>query len=543
MASCSSLTAPLPKHVSLGILFLVAGVAHADEPIVDAGGSPAESPPLSGSGGDTLAEIHARGELRWGADSNGGAPYIFQDPMDPTHLIGFEVELAAAIARKLGVTSRPVEGQWESLLDLLNRRDFDVAMNGIEITEEKKRVCALSRPYYAAGEKLTVRRGDDRLVNEQADWRGHAIGTLSGTAAERIIVRRGGEPRTYDGGQNQIYKDLRDGRTDGVLLDEPITKFYGDIDPELAVVPASYGEVSYAVAVRTADVRLREAIDHAIDELGREGELRRIYERWGIWNPETARLLGDPDGVARTTVAAEAFETWRAAVGKMPPFWERVRSRYPATVPIFFRAALLTLALSLVAFLVVAVPVGLVVAVARVYGARPLQWIATAYIEVVRGTPLLVQLTIIYFGLPEIGVKLDPFVAGALALGLNYAAAEAENYRSGLQAVPVGQLEAAWSLGMTTPQALRFVLGPQALRVAIPPMTNDFIALLKDSSLVSLVTLTELTKTYSILGNSMRDHLGLGFVVALWYLAIGLPFAWLARTAERRLGSHIRRAA
>lgn len=490
---------------------------------------------------DTLDELRARGELRWGADANGGAPYIFPDPMDPTRIMGFEVELAAALARKLGVTSRPVQGQWESLLDLLNRRDFDVALNGIEVAEEKRRVCALSRPYYVAAEKLTVRRGDERLASKEADWRGYTIGTLPGSVAERIVIGRGAMVKTYEGGQNQIYLDLRDGRTDGVLLDEPVTRYYGSIDPALAVTEHSWGAVAYAVAVRSEDVRLRTAIDGALDELAREGELRRIYERWGLWNAETARALGDPDETARASVAAEAFEAWRTAVGEIPPFWERVRSRYPATFPIFFRAALLTLSLSLVAFMVVAVPVGLVVAVSRVYGPAPLRWLAVAYVEVVRGTPLLVQLTILYFGLPELGLKLDPFVAGALALGLNYAAAEAENYRAGLQAVPVGQLEAAWSLGMTTSQALRFVLGPQALRVAIPPMTNDFIALLKDSSLVSLVTLTELTKTYSSLGNSMRDHLGLGVVVALWYLAIGLPFALLARAAERRLGGRHRR--
>jgi polar amino acid transport system substrate-binding protein len=153
-----------------------------------------------------------------------------------------------------------------------------------------------------------------------------------------------------------------------------------------------------------------------------------------------------------------------------------------------------------------------------------------------------VQLTLVYFGLPELGVQLSPFVAGVLALALNYAAAEAENYRAGLESVPTGQLEAAAVLGLSRWQSLRFVVGPQAVRVSIPPMTNDFIALLKDSSLVSLVTLTELTKTYSNLASSMRDHLGLGLVVATCYLIIGLPFAQLARMAEAYFGRHLKRS-
>jgi polar amino acid transport system substrate-binding protein len=163
-------------------------------------------------------------------------------------------------------------------------------------------------------------------------------------------------------------------------------------------------------------------------------------------------------------------------------------------------------------------------------------------VELFRGTPLLVQLTMIYFGLPELGVTLSPFQAGVLALGLNYAAAESENYRAGLLSVPPGQTDAARALGMTTWQALRHVVLPQAARVSLPPMTNDFIALLKDSSLVSVVALTELTKLYGILGNSTRDHLGLGVVVAAWYLLIGLPFVVLARRVEARLGRGRRRA-
>jgi polar amino acid transport system substrate-binding protein len=140
-------------------------------------------------------------------------------------------------------------------------------------------------------------------------------------------------------------------------------------------------------------------------------------------------------------------------------------------------------------------------------------------------------------------VKLHPFVAGWLALGLNYAAAEAENYRAGLESVPAAQGDVAATLGLSRWQTLRHVVAPQALRIAIPPMTNDVIALLKDSSLVSIVTLTELTKTYGNLASSMRDHLGLGVLVAAWYLAIGLPLARAGRLVEARLGRHLARAA
>ncbi len=168
-----------------------------------------------------------------------------------------------------------------------------------------------------------------------------------------------------------------------------------------------------------------------------------------------------------------------------------------------------------------AVLLGAALALARVYGPRPLAALAGGYVELFRGTPLLLQLIVVYYGLPELGLRLNPFVAGWLALGLNYAAAEAENYRAGLLSVPRTQLDAARVLGLGRWQAVRHVIAPQALRVALPPVTNDFIALLKDSSLVSVVTLTELTKTYGTLAAATRDHLGLGLLVGAIYLLLG----------------------
>ncbi|HET9595480.1 MAG TPA: ABC transporter substrate-binding protein/permease [Anaeromyxobacteraceae bacterium] len=513
---------------------LAAAVALATGP---SGEEPGGAP---GSGG-TLHAVRERGALRWGADAFGGAPYVFQDPVDPNHLIGFEVELADAIARRIGVRARPAEGAWDKLLDLLARGDFDVALNGIEVADEKRRVCLLSTPYYAAGERLTVRRGDAGAPRSLESVAGRRVGTLPGSLAQRILERAGAAVMTYDGGQNDIYDDLRLGRTDAVLLDEPIARYYGDIQPELETLPGAFGEVRYAVAIRLGDAPLKAAIDEAIAGLARDGTLRGIYERWGIWNAATAALLGDAAPAPRAGVA-ERWEAWRAAVGRPPSAWERLTRRYPATFWLFARGAAFTLLLSL-ASMALAVAVGAVVAAARRYGSAPVRWLALGYVEIVRGTPLLVQLIMIYFGLPELGVKLDPFVAGWLALGLNYAAAEAENYRAGLESVPVAQGEVAATLGLSRWQTLRHVIAPQAIRISLPPMTNDVIALLKDSSLVSIVTLTELTKTYSNLAASMRDHLGLGAVVAAWYLVLGLPLARAGRAVERRLGRHLRRAA
>ena len=478
--------------------------------------------------------------LTWGADAQGGAPYVFQDPMEPNRLTGFEVDLATLLGQRMGRQARPVHGQWDKLLELLARGDFDLVINGIEVAEEKKRVVQLSRPYFATPEVLTIRKADATAPRTLEALTGRKVGTLPGSMAARIAERAQADVRTYEGGQDEIYDDLKLGRLDAVLLDEPVAHYYGDLEPEFESVREGFGSVEYAIAVRLEDPELLAQVNTALEGLQRDGSLRALYEKWGIWSPETAKLFGDPSPAARGP--AIEFERWRAAVGKLPSLWERVTTRYPAMVPLFFRGAALTLLVSLCA-MALAVLLGVGLALGRRFGPTPLRWLCVAYIEFFRGTPLLVQLTIVYFGLPELGLKLHPFVAGVVALGLNYAAAEAENYRAGLESVPSGQQEASAVLGLTTWQTLRLVIGPQAVRISIPPMTNDFIALLKDSSLVSIVTLTELTKTYTNLANSTRDHLGLGLVVAAFYLLLGLPFARLARAAERHFGRHLRREA
>src|SRR5690606_10460263 len=147
-------------------------------------------------------------------------------------------------------------------------------------------------------------------------------------------------------------------------------------------------------------------------------------------------------------------------------------------------------------------------------------------VEVFRGTPVLLQLFVLYYGLGEY-VSLGPMQAAVLGLGLNYAAYEAEVYRGALLAIPRGQGEAARALGLGPWQALRFVMVPQALRLALPPMTNDFVALLKDSSLVSTITVIELTKRMSVAAVDLGSYLIPGLLCAALYLALSLPLAEL----------------
>ncbi len=203
-------------------------------------------------------------------------------------------------------------------------------------------------------------------------------------------------------------------------------------------------------------------------------------------------------------------------------------------LPTLLKGAGITIGISVVA-MSIAVTLGLFLTILRLYGARWMAALATAYVEFYRGTPLLVQLYILYYGLPNVGITLSPLAAAFLGLGMCYAAYEAELYRAGIDAVPKGQMESALSLGMSRNRALRWVVLPQALRVATPGITNDFIALFKDSSLVSVIAMVELTKTYNILAATTLRFFELGLVVAILYFAMSYPLSLLARRLERKL--------
>jgi polar amino acid transport system substrate-binding protein len=200
---------------------------------------------------------------------------------------------------------------------------------------------------------------------------------------------------------------------------------------------------------------------------------------------------------------------------------------------LFLEGAAVTVAISLASF-AIAMPLGLLLAAVRVTAGPLGRTLAATYVEVLRGTPVLLQLYLLYFGLAPV-LKLGAMTAATLGLGLNYAAYEAEVYRGALLAVPRGQTEAAASLGLSERQALRHVMLPQAMRSALPAVTNDLVSLLKDSSLVSVLTVVELTKRMTIAAVEVRSWLGPGLLCAALYFAMSFPLSRLSRRLEARL--------
>ncbi len=468
------------------------------------------------SAGSSFDEIKKRGYILWGSDAEGGAPYVFPDPKDPSRLVGFEVDLANAIALELGVTARQSQNAWDSLIPALQRGDFDIAMNGIEITPQKQETVLFSVPYYIYSEQLVVRK-DNNDIHGVSDLRGKKVGTLSGTVAQEILTKTEGVDVKVYAGQVEPYEDLAIGRIDAVLLDLPIASYYGKTNPKLKYTGDPVGEGFYGIAIRKSDADLKKAIDRILLKLHSSGELRKIYEKWGLWDV-TQKGLAAKINPSEGYIGVEE--------SKKAPLY--------TFFPMLLKGALITVAISTTSMML-AVALGLFLTLARLYGSPLLRGSATGYIEVYRGTPLLIQLYILYYGLPNIGISLSPLLAAFLGLGMNYAAYESELYRAGISAIPKGQMEAALSLGMTKTLAVRRIVLPQAIRIALPGVTNDFIALFKDSSLVSIIAMVELTKTYNILAASTLRFFELGLIAALLYFMMSYPLSLLARRLEARM--------
>jgi len=179
--------------------------------------------------------------------------------------------------------------------------------------------------------------------------------------------------------------------------------------------------------------------------------------------------------------------------------------------------------------------IGLPVALMRVYGVKPLKVLALIYVELIRGTPMLLQLFIIYFALPQLGIVLDPVTAAFLGIGINSGAYQAEYLRGALRSVPQAQWEAALSIGMTKAQVLGSIIVPQALRVAIPALANEFIYLLKYSSVAYFITVVELVYAGKIVGSATFKYLEVYTLIAVIYLALGVLFMKLFRELEFKL--------
>jgi cystine transport system permease protein len=204
------------------------------------------------------------------------------------------------------------------------------------------------------------------------------------------------------------------------------------------------------------------------------------------------------------------------------------------SMPALLQGAALT-----VKFAVLSMACGLVAAVGLalmgISHSRPLNWIARVYVSLMRGTPMLVQIFVVYYGLPSVGIALEPTPAGVIALSANVGAYLSESMRGAINGIHRGQWLAAYSLGLSRRQTLRYIIGPQALRIAVPSLSNSLISLIKDTSLVSVITVTELLRSAQEIIAATYRPLPLYLAAAAIYWVLCQVLEWVQRWYERRL--------
>lgn len=480
--------------------------------------------------GTSLRRIQDAGVLRWGLDPAGGAPFAMPDPGDPARLVGFEIDIVAALCARLGVRSQPVEGDWLALIDNMRAGRTDFVLNGFEITPERAEVVDFTVPYYRYGQQLTVRRADAGRFRSLADLAGRRVSVLNGSASVEVLAQAGFDDSLIVQYDDSLapYVELRNGRVDASLAESIIAGYYAASMPELYSIPETFAPGVYGGAVRKGEPQLLAAVNAAIDELKRSGELGRIYQRWGIWTDDQQHI-----GVAKGDAADVVDLAGAAATSRLD--WRLVLRELAVATGITVLLTVISMPLAVVA--------GLFLALMERSPRRWLKGPARVYTQVVRGTPLLVQIFLVYYTLPELGKAIGlgdalvwpAFAVGILCLAGNYAAYEAEIHRAGLEAVPKGQREAALSLGMTPLQSLRLVELPQSFRIILPPVINDLVAMIKDTSLVYVIGVRELTAVALGLGKARLIVPQMLVVAAVFYLIVSLAADRIGKRIEARL--------
>ena len=455
-----------------------------------------------------LTRVRTTGQLRIGTD----ATYPPFASAQGGEFSGFDIDLARAVARELGVKPLFVNASFDGIFPALQNGSFDIVVSAVTITPERRAVLLFSDPYIDAGQLLAVRR-DQSGIRGPADLSGKRVGVQINTTAQFDMEKRAGVILSKYNTIDLALLDLQNSRLDAVVGDAPVLRYMTRLSfPELTTAGTQFTDEKLGIVLAPGSEDLRRAVNAALWKIEDSGEYARVYRQWfgdvpaAAAGPATATADGarlfDPSLVSRT---------WRFLI----------------------RGVWMTAVLAAIG-LFLGLPIGLALALARVQPSRLLSVPAGVYVEVVRGTPLLVQILFIYFVLPAFGVNLPAFTSGIIALTLNSAAYLAEIFRAGIESIEAGQMEAARSLGMTYAQAMRRVILPQTFRRVLPPLTNEGIALLKDSSLVSVIGLTELARTGQELASRYAAPLTIWPLVALLYLLLTFPLTRVAQQLERR---------
>ncbi|HYF72098.1 MAG TPA: ABC transporter substrate-binding protein/permease, partial [Nocardioides sp.] len=435
-------------------------------------------------------------------------------------LTGFDVDVVRAIAEEAGWDVEFVEAPFDSLFPALDSGRIDLIANQVTITGEREARYLFSTPYtYSRGVIVTAQDTDDITSLEDLEGR-TAAQTASSNWAQ--VAKDAGANVKYVQDFGPGVQLLAQGRVDAIVNDNiAVLDYLATSGTDEVKIAGTAGDevLEQALAFRKGDPELQQEADAAIETLTEDGTLADISEEY--FGADVTQREGGEDVDVK---ASDSRTTWEVVQDTAwPMFVGLVKGNLPLTV------------FSFAIGLALAVAAGL----ARLSTIKVLDWIARAYISAIRGTPLLVQLFIVFYGLPEIGIDLDPYPAAIVALSLNVGGYAAEVVRAAILSVPRGQYEAATVIGMDYWQSMRRIVLPQAARIAVPPLGNTLLSLIKDSALASLVLVSELFREAQVTAAATTDYLPLFTMAALYFWVVCYLVSLAQGPLERRLSRHL----
>ncbi|WP_346770755.1 ABC transporter substrate-binding protein/permease [Luteipulveratus flavus] len=431
------------------------------------------------------------------------APFSYHDAKT-NKLTGFDIDVMNAIGKRLGVRVQYVEIPFDGIFAALQSKRIDVVANEITRNPEREQLYDLSAPYVETTGVVVTRKGND-TIKSLADLKGKRSGqNVSSNWAE--VARKAGAKVVGVEDLSQAINSLENGRLDALVNDKLAVRNYLALNPDarIQVVQETEDRGESVLAARKGSGYMPQ-IDAAIAQLRADGTLKKAYDTY---------FTAKPKPVTNWQLAKDSF-------------WPMVQAAVKRTIP-----------LAIIAF-GVGLVIALFVALARMSSQPWFSAPARLFVSIIRGTPLLVQLFVIFYGLPEIGIKFNSFVAAAIALSLNVAGYAAEVVRAALESIPRGQWEAGSTVGMDYRTTLRRIILPQAARTAVPPLGNIFISTVKDTSLTALILVLEIVRTAQNAAASTQKFFPVYVVAAVIYWVICLALSFLQSRAETRLSRFV----
>ena len=448
------------------------------------------------------------------ASDSSFAPFVFQNSSN--QYTGIDIDLIKAIAEDQGFEIEITNPGFDAAINAVQSGQADGMIAGMSVTDARKETFDFSDSYYTANTILGVK--ESSTISSYEDLNGKTVGVKNGTASQTFLTENqskyGYKIKTFADGSS-MYDSLNTGSIDAVMDDEPVLKYSISQGQKLKtpIEGTPIGETAFAVK-KGSNPELIEMFNNGLANLKASGEFQKILDKY---------LATDS-----TSESSTVDET---------TIWGLLKNNYKQLLS----GLGITLSLALISF-AIAIVIGIIFGMFSVSPYKSLRLISEIFVDVIRGIPLMILAAFIFWGIPNFIESLtgqqspiNDFVAGTIALSLNSAAYIAEIVRGGIKAVPIGQMEASRSLGISYSKTMRKIVLPQATKLMLPNFVNQFVIALKDTTIVSAIGLVELFQTGKIIIARNYQSFKMYAILAVFYLVIITLLTRLAKRLEKRI--------